>query len=295
LSKKLSLSLCLSLSIHPLCLSCYRVNNPKQPIYIIMNKLIIIAAFLILTYVKAQDGDMNMDNNTMMGDGMHMGGDDHNGTDHNDMSMTMGDGTMNMGDDHNDMDNNHTMGDDTGMMDVVYCAKDCSSSPDDPCGDGKAQTSSCITTTVGDDGRSMVGCTLATCKAACAGKDMDTSTNGSGLYCFSSVGMGMYPQEDIAKISAVSRGCQGAHQMSSMFMVGETMTTCETAYKKEGVTFTGIAEPNMGDGHNDMDHDHTMAKKDPTSSSTTPPSVSLVIIIMTMTTTLFAMTSLSWN
>merc|ERR1711933_55959 len=88
------------------------------------------------------DMDMNMDKDTNMDKDMNM-----------DMDMNMDRG-MNM-----DMD---MSAESNGSF---LCAKDCSSSPDDPCGDSRAQTPTCIE---GEVGRKLVGCTLSVCEIACA-------------------------------------------------------------------------------------------------------------------------------
>ena len=55
---------------------------------------------------------------------------------------------------------------------------------------------------------------------------------------------GMYDTKLEAEVAAISRGCEGAHEMSGMFMIGETHPTCDGTYDSFGVEY----------GHDDHDH-----------------------------------------
>jgi len=122
----------------------------------------------------------------------------------------------------------------------LFCAIDCSSSPDDPCGDLKAQTPTC--TEMGVE-RKLVGCSLQVCKKACAGIDasLPMAIAKEGVYCFpGKEGMSMYKDEDVAEISAISQGCKGSHKMSDDYTIGAMHGTCGSSYQEEGVTFGEI-------------------------------------------------------
>jgi len=191
---------------------------------------------------------------------------------------------MNMGENVMDnMDENHNMNmGENGMSsmenNILYCAVGCLSSPDDPCGDGMAQTSSCSSTI--ESGKHMVGCALTACQKLCNGihKESDVNMADDDVYCFpSKVGMAMYTQQEIAEISAISRGCEGAHEMQgTMYMIGATHMACEGAYKREGVTFTGCND-------NEKDFETFTTASTPTSSSSTATKLKSTRNKMTMT------------
>jgi hypothetical protein len=48
----------------------------------------------------------------------------------------------------------------------------------------------------------------------------------------------MYMNQDMALMSAVSRGCEGAHLMNSMYMIGAMHSDCAQSYVSMGVTYT---------------------------------------------------------
>lgn len=223
--------------------------------------ILMIASVLCVVVVKAQDNNNtgssmmeNMDNSTTGAMTATMA----NMTD-------MKDDDEGHGDDHGHGDDDHGDGED------IYCAIDCKSTPEDPCGDKMGQTSGCLA--IGGD-TFMVGCSLTACAKLCEGEDddmsssmdmkndtttmmdsnMNKSTMKKELYCFKKSGSNMFMKESMAEISAVSRGCAGSHTMQdNMFMIGASHIACESSYTKEGITFTGKAMEMKDDGH---DHDH---------------------------------------
>ena len=137
----------------------------------------------------------------------------------------------------------------------VYCATGCES--DDPCGDGKGQNTECTDlelTTIDDFGytniaevpSSFLGCSKAKCEEVCSGVDMSLDmTVMDGFLCFPEKSMmdGMFPKEDYALMSAVSRGCSGSHEMKMngmvVYMHGDMHGDCADSFSDVGVTFSG--------------------------------------------------------
>lgn len=142
----------------------------------------------------------------------------------------------------------------------IYCTTECNSGNSaDPCGDGHGQQSSCAATdfvnvTMGNFGYTdasklplgFVGCSHSICVDACSSVENSTQaievvtdTNGKKTFCFPkrSTSDGMFMAKDAAEMSAISRGCSGAHQMGEMFMQGSTHSACMDSYVEAGVVF----------------------------------------------------------
>jgi hypothetical protein len=127
----------------------------------------------------------------------------------------------------------------------VYCAKECSS--DDPCGDGKGQSNSCLTVTF-DDATTFgfdetdapdkfLGCSHSECSTACSTMDFTKKMNiVNGTFCFPKMEQNGFMTEDMAELAAVSRGCSGNHDMDSMYMIGDSHMACMSSYSSSGVT-----------------------------------------------------------
>lgn len=96
---------------------------------------------------------------------------------------------------------------------------------------------------------SFLGCSLHVCEELCANVTNATAFTvvSNETICFPELteGDGKYASEDVAKVAAISRGCEGAHQMGENWMVGEVHSACEESYNTKGVEF----------GHSS--HDHT--------------------------------------
>ena len=91
-----------------------------------------------------------------------------------------------------------------------------------------------------------VGCSLSICETACMDANMTKSMDivmdeatGVKTFCFpkKETGDGMFMMEDIAEISALSRGCSGSHKMGEMFMYGSMDHTCMDSYDEYGIKF----------------------------------------------------------
>lgn len=127
----------------------------------------------------------------------------------------------------------------------AYCAKVCDN--DDPCGNGKAQQTTCASPNITDwetfglnGEHNFVGCSKAVCEAECANMNATLPMdNQNGTFCFS-MERNMFPDEDLAELSAVARGCDGSHFMTAMglFMVGSYHTACDESYSEVGLAFT---------------------------------------------------------
>jgi len=180
---------------------------------------------------------------------------------------------MQMSSDVNTTDTHHSpmaMGGDMGGMDhssmenmtdgvSFYCVKGCSDPDQDPCGNGKGQTSTCSAALIdnptefglffdikvdysdssgislsSDYTISVMGCTLDVCESECS--VTGTTVQGDTI-CFPS-NEGMYMSRDDAELSAVGRGCSGNHTMGDMYMVGSTHADCVDSYSKDGVSVT---------------------------------------------------------
>eukprot|EP00558_Chaetoceros_sp_UNC1202_P009708 CAMPEP_0197247126 /NCGR_PEP_ID=MMETSP1429-20130617/26121_1 /TAXON_ID=49237 /ORGANISM="Chaetoceros sp., Strain UNC1202" /LENGTH=187 /DNA_ID=CAMNT_0042707959 /DNA_START=107 /DNA_END=670 /DNA_ORIENTATION=- len=130
-----------------------------------------------------------------------------------------------------------------------YCAKPCTDS-DDPCGDGKGQTASCQAATFSDSTlfgydassipKEFIGCSHSACGTSCAAMDPESMMDiVDGTFCFPKKSMmdGMYGDEDLTKMAAISRGCSGSHEMNDKFMVGGMHGDCASSYNYAGVKF----------------------------------------------------------
>ena len=146
----------------------------------------------------------------------------------------------------------HEHGDHEAMM---YCTTECTTeNADDPCTNGKAQQSTCVNgdflDMVGifgynetEGGQRFVGCSESICESACMGVNMTKpmevviGSNGIKTFCFPNRDTGMFMMEDLAEMSAISRGCSGAHQMGEMYMHGSMHTSCDDSYEMMGIPF----------------------------------------------------------
>ena len=190
-------------------------------------------------------------------------------------------GGDNHGMDSETMENHGSMIVDTTGEEMisVYCAKPCSSPNENPCGEGKGQTSSCITlshdnmseaTSRDHSDVSFLGCSHAVCISSCATADMDQKSDvtSDGTTCFPNnmeMSDQMFMDKDIAELAAIARGCEGTHLMSNnMHMVGSSHMACNGKYSYDG-----------GDGGNSMGG---MTGMNDMSSS---PSASLAIFSLT--------------
>ena len=137
----------------------------------------------------------------------------------------------------------HDDGDD---MASVYCAKQCSS--DNPCGDNMGQSPQCLSITFDNATKfgfqdanqtdTFLGCAHSVCTSACSGmQDSSKMDIVNGTFCFPKMTEmnDMFMTEDLAKMAAVSRGCEGAHLMDDKFMIGDTHMACMKSYSKSGV------------------------------------------------------------
>eukprot|EP00547_Thalassionema_nitzschioides_P002647 CAMPEP_0194212736 /NCGR_PEP_ID=MMETSP0156-20130528/12782_1 /TAXON_ID=33649 /ORGANISM="Thalassionema nitzschioides, Strain L26-B" /LENGTH=179 /DNA_ID=CAMNT_0038940613 /DNA_START=87 /DNA_END=623 /DNA_ORIENTATION=- len=125
----------------------------------------------------------------------------------------------------------------------VYCAKECASSDDNPCGKGNGQASSCTSVTLPTGTMRFLGCSLEVCEASC-GAEVNAVyvTDDDGTNCFPKNDQ-MFMSQVIAEIAAAARGCSGTHIMSGgMHMIGATHMTCIGKYHTAG-----------GDGMANMD------------------------------------------
>lgn len=139
----------------------------------------------------------------------------------------------------------------------LYCATECTAeNADNPCTDGKAQQASCSSTDfismfdifgyASQDAlpNGFVGCKDATCDSVCAGIDVTAhmtivtdATTGVKTFCFPERSSEMFVKEDLAEMSAISRGCSGAHEMNLMYMHGASHQDCVDSYSLAGVDF----------------------------------------------------------
>ena len=176
---------------------------------------------------------------------------------------------------------------------TVYCAKECVSDDSaSPCEDSKGQSSQCLSVTYdaatnfGFDENftteTFMGCTHTVCETACSGMDSSKKMNiVDGTFCFPKMSEmnDMFMTEDMAKMAAVSRGCEGAHAMSGSFMIGDNHSDCMGSYSKSGKVYgSGIDESN--NGHSDGDgHDHDHGDMDGTMSSASSKSKHFVAVL----------------
>jgi len=119
---------------------------------------------------------------------------------------------------------------------------------EDICGDGHGQKDECTEVTFGsvdtfgyaNATEAFLGCTLHACEDLCVGvTNATTYTVQNETICFPEMTKNdaMFNAEAVAKVAAVSRGCEGAHQMGEMWMVGEVHTACDESYNTKGVEF----------------------------------------------------------
>mmetsp|Transcript_5228 Transcript_5228/g.7991 ORF Transcript_5228/g.7991 Transcript_5228/m.7991 type:complete len:189 (-) Transcript_5228:100-666(-) len=143
-----------------------------------------------------------------------------------------------------------TNGDKTPDDDIKgYCVKACDT--DNPCGDSKGQSDTCISMTFNDASKfgynsttipsGFLGCSYSVCQTACANMNATADMYVQGdTFCFPKKAAemdGMYMNEDMAKMSAISRGCAGAHFMN-MYMIGAMHSDCVQSYDSLGVTYS---------------------------------------------------------
>lgn len=133
----------------------------------------------------------------------------------------------------------------------VYCVKKCSSN--NPCGDKMGQSTRCLSITFDnatefgfeDENKTdeFLGCSHTICTDACSGMEVSSKINIiNGTFCFPKMQEmnDMFMTKDLAKMAAVSRGCEGAHEMGGgKFMVGDDHDACVKSYSKSGVTLGG--------------------------------------------------------
>ena len=130
-----------------------------------------------------------------------------------------------------------------------YCVKACDT--DNPCGDSKGQSDTCTSITFNDESKfgydnttipsGFLGCSYSVCQIACADMNATAYMDVQGdTICFPKMEKmdGMYMNQDMALLSAVGRGCVGAHFMDPMYMIGAMHTDCEQSYNSMGVTYT---------------------------------------------------------
>jgi len=169
------------------------------------------------------------------GDGSDSEDMDHGDHAHNNDTDTQGDmdnGDMDHGDagDHSDIKG--------------YCVVECTT--DDPCGDTKGQTPSCVSLTLTDPTlfgytettaktSNFLGCSHTACGTKCATMDNSTKMDIVGdAFCFPG-DESMFMGSDIADMAAVGRGCSGSHSMGDMDMVGGIHGDCDGSYSYDGV------------------------------------------------------------
>ena len=184
--------------------------------------------------------------------------DDHSssGMDHSghtsDMGMDQSGHTGDMGMDHS---GHSSSGIDPSVN--VFCVKACSSTNEDPCGDGMGQRPACTAVTLqnpteyGFDASNppstFLGCSYDVCANVCAGTDPNSASDLQGdTICFPRMESmdGMFALNDDANLAAVARGCVGSHSMGEMgIMIGSTHIACESTFTKGGVPLGSSAAP----------------------------------------------------
>lgn len=130
-----------------------------------------------------------------------------------------------------------------------YCVKACDT--DNPCGDSKGQSDTCTSITFSDASKfgydsttapsGFLGCSNSVCQTVCANMNATAYMDVQGdTFCFPKKTQmdGMYMNQDMAAMSAVSRGCAGAHFMDPMYMIGAMHSDCVQSYDSMGVTYT---------------------------------------------------------
>lgn len=133
------------------------------------------------------------------------------------------------------------------------CLVECTGA--DPCGDGMAQTTTCLSATLSDAtafgfdsmATDFLGCSATKCNDYCDGVDL-TSTRvvSNGALCFPKqddmMDNNMFTNEDDAKMAAIARGCSGAHFMddAQKYMIGGH-NDCDSSFSEPGVEFSGAS------------------------------------------------------
>jgi len=155
------------------------------------------------------------------------------------------------------MDHEHELMDNADSSVMAYCVKACSTTNEDPCGNGKGQSSACTDVSLelpaafgfdpSDPPSSFLGCTNDVCADECAAMETTALADIQGdTVCFpvKDTMDGMFPTKDDAELAAVARGCVGSHSMGNMgVMIGSTHTACESSFTKEGVRLGSSAAP----------------------------------------------------
>ena len=139
----------------------------------------------------------------------------------------------------------------------VFCVSECDDvNAADPCGDKSGQQAKCISSdfismseTFGYSSNDslptgFLGCSGSVCDDVCAGVNMTEpitiktdSVTAVKTFCFPKRDSAMFMTEDLAELSAISRGCEGSHKMGDMYMHGSTHAACMDKFSEDGVKF----------------------------------------------------------
>lgn len=141
--------------------------------------------------------------------------------------------------------------------DHVYCVSECADvNAADPCGDMSGQQAKCVSSdfismagTFGYNSMDalptgFLGCSGPVCDDVCAGVNMTEpmtiktdSATGVKTFCLPKRESQMFMMEDLAEMSAISRGCEGSHKMGDMYMHGSSHAACMNSFTEDGVKF----------------------------------------------------------